>query len=132
MIQESVKVDRALFKVFNVAIVGIETVATMNNKDLLHIAIIHYNSDYARMVESVDTRDLKSLGRKGRAGSSPALRTILGKERKLPPSGAVFSLAARSACQLFFWGGMRFGAPASWRTFLFLVGIADTLRVVVK
>ena len=30
--------------------------------------------------------------------------TILGKERKLPPSGAVFSLAARSACQLFFWG----------------------------
>jgi hypothetical protein len=28
----------------------------------------------------------------------------LGKERKLPPSGAVFSLAARSASQLFFWG----------------------------
>lgn len=31
--------------------------------------------DYARMVELVDTRDLKSLGHNGRAGSSPALRT---------------------------------------------------------
>ena len=30
---------------------------------------------YARMVELVDTRDLKSLGHYGRAGSSPALRT---------------------------------------------------------
>lgn len=30
----------------------------------------------ARMVESVDTRDLKSLDHNGRAGSSPALRTI--------------------------------------------------------
>jgi hypothetical protein len=29
----------------------------------------------ARMVELVDTRDLKSLGHYGRAGSSPALRT---------------------------------------------------------
>ena len=28
------------------------------------------------MVELVDTRDLKSLGHYGRAGSSPALRTI--------------------------------------------------------
>ena len=31
-----------------------------------------------------------------------------------------------------FLRGMRFGAPASWRIFLFLVGVADTLRVVVK
>lgn len=30
---------------------------------------------HARMVELVDTRDLKSLGHYGRAGSSPALRT---------------------------------------------------------
>jgi hypothetical protein len=36
--------------------------------------------------------------------TSSQIGTILGKERKLPPSGAVFSLAARSACQLFFWG----------------------------
>jgi hypothetical protein len=30
---------------------------------------------FARMVELVDTRDLKSLGHYGRAGSIPALRT---------------------------------------------------------
>jgi hypothetical protein len=34
-----------------------------------------YSIKYARMVELVDTRDLKSLGHYGRAGSSPALRT---------------------------------------------------------
>ena len=36
---------------------------------------LHIKKVYARVVESVDTRDLKSLGRKGRAGSSPAPRT---------------------------------------------------------
>ncbi len=30
---------------------------------------------FARMMESVDMRDLKSLGLNSRAGSSPALRT---------------------------------------------------------
>ena len=38
---------------------------------------------FARMVELVDTRDLKSLGHYGRAGSSPALRTkIMNKTRR--------------------------------------------------
>ena len=32
--------------------------------------------DFARVVELVDTRDLKSLGPKGRAGSSPAPGTL--------------------------------------------------------
>ena len=35
------------------------------------------NRKYAQVVELVDTRDLKSLERIARAGSSPAPRTIL-------------------------------------------------------
>ena len=31
-----------------------------------------------------------------------------------------------------FLGGMRFGAPASWRIFLLLIDVVDTLRVMVK
>ncbi len=46
-------------------------------------------------------------------------------------SGGFFSGGAQRLPGVFL-GGMRFGAPASWRTFLFLVGVADTLRVVVK
>ena len=46
-------------------------------------------------------------------------------------SGGFFSGGAQRQPAVFL-GGMRFGAPASWRTVLFLVGIADTLRVVVK
>ena len=46
-------------------------------------------------------------------------------------SGGFFSGGAQRQPAIFL-GGMGFGAPASWRTFLFSVGIADTLRVVVK
>ncbi len=62
-----------------------------------------YLKTYAAVVELVDTLALGASAER-RGGSSPLRGTILGKERKLPPSGAVFSLAARSACQLFFWG----------------------------
>ncbi len=46
-------------------------------------------------------------------------------------SGGFFSGGAQRQPAVFL-GGMRFGAPARWRIFLFLVGVADTLRVVVK
>ena len=45
--------------------------------------------------------------------------------------GGFFSGGAQRQPAVFL-GGMRFGAPASWRTFLFLVCVADTLRVMVK
>ena len=44
----------------------------------------------ARMVELVDTRDLKSLGHYGRAGSIPALRT---KENGDPMISFFFALS---------------------------------------
>ncbi len=43
-----------------------------DSRTCLQSSLFH---NHARMVELVDTRDLKSLGRIGRAGSIPALRT---------------------------------------------------------
>ena len=42
---------------------------------VLSFELIVYSGTYAEVVELVDTRDLKSLGHCGRAGSNPALGT---------------------------------------------------------
>ena len=71
------------------------------------------------MVELVDTRDLKSLGHYGRAGSSPALRTtlvnhsvfsrvfvilrVLANERKIDMIAFWIILAVVVVIGLFFW-----------------------------
>lgn len=47
-------------------------------------------SAHARMVELVDTRDLKSLGHYGRAGSSPALRTKIINNNPAKCAGLLF------------------------------------------
>jgi soluble lytic murein transglycosylase len=51
----------------------------------------------------------------------------LGKEWKLPPSGAVFSLAARSASQLFVWGDVPAGIRIA-EAVVFPVLEKDTVR----
>ncbi len=80
-----------------------------------------------------DPPKISFLALGAKMGSSVGVKTHhFGKRTEIAALwGGFFSGGAQRQPAVFL-GGMRFGAPASWRIFLFLVGVADTLRVVVK